>query len=69
MTGTKTNYEKLYFTIKGPSINELCYWKTKSKLLNISDYQCDYVYTKDKPSIIVDSALTSIPLTSIYLCE
>ena len=31
--------KKLYFTIKETSINELCNWKPKSKLLAIFDYQ------------------------------
>lgn len=61
--------KKLYFSIKEPSINELRNWKTKGKLLTNPDYQRDYVYTEDKASRLVESALMLIPLPTIYLCE
>lgn len=38
MTRGIHDYEKLHFTIKEPSINELRNWKTKGKLLTIFDY-------------------------------
>lgn len=61
--------KKLYFAIKEPSINELRNWKTKGKLLTNPDYQRDYVYTEEKASRLVESALMLIPLPTIYLCE
>lgn len=61
--------KKLYFTIKEPSINELRNWKTKGKLLTNPDYQRDYVYTEEKASRLVESALMLIPLPTVYLCE
>ncbi len=61
--------KKLYFAIKEPSINELRNWKTKGKLLTNPDYQRDYVYTEEKASKLVESALMLIPLPTIYLCE
>lgn len=61
--------KKLYFSIKEPSINELRNWKTKGKLLTNPDYKRDCVYTEDKASRLVESALMLIPLPTIYLCE
>ena len=61
--------KKLYFAIKEPSINELRSWKTKGKLLTNPDDQRDYVYTEEKASRLVESALMLIPLPTIYLCE
>lgn len=61
--------KKLYFSIKEPSINELRNWKTKGKLLTNPDYQRDYVYTEEKASRLVESALMLIPLPTIYLYE
>lgn len=61
--------KKLYFTIKEPSINELRNWKTKGKLLTNPDYQRDYVYTEEKASRLVESALMLILIPTVYLCK
>lgn len=61
--------KKLYFSIKEPSVEMLLSWKTKGKLITNPDYQRDYVYTEDKASRLIESALMLIPLPTIYLCE
>ena len=61
--------EKLYFSIKEPSVEILMSWKIKGKLITNPDYQRDYVYTEDKASRLIESALMLIPLPTIYLCE
>jgi 5-methylcytosine-specific restriction endonuclease McrA len=61
--------KKLYFSVKEPSVEMLLAWKTKGKLITNPDYQRDYVYTEDKASRLIESALMLIPLPTIYLCE
>lgn len=61
--------KKLYFTSQDTSVELLGIWKMKGQLITNPDYQRDYVYSEEKASRLIESALMMIPLPTIYLCE
>lgn len=61
--------EKLYFKTMDVTVEMLDNWESKGKLITNPDYQRDYVYTNDRASQLIESALMLIPLPTIYLCE
>lgn len=60
---------KLYFKTMDVTVEMLDNWESKGKLITNPDYQRDYVYTNDRASRLIESALMLIPLPTIYLCE
>lgn len=61
--------KKLYFTSQDTSVELLGLWKKKGNLITNPDYQRDYVYSEEKASRLIESALMMIPLHTLYLCE
>ena len=61
--------KKLYFTSQDTSVELLGLWKKKGNLITNPDYQRDYVYSEEKASRLIESALMMIPLPTLYLCE
>ena len=61
--------KKLYFTSQDTSVELLGLWKKKGQLITNPDYQRGYVYSEEKASRLIESALMQIPLPTLYLCE
>lgn len=61
--------KKMNFDSKDTTIENFDTWEMKGKLETNPDYQRDFVYTEDKSSRLIESAIMCIPLPTIYLCE
>ncbi len=61
--------KRLHFEKKNQTVNEFLNLKIKGKLIINPKYQRDFVYNQTQSSRLSESALLSIPVPTIYLCE
>lgn len=60
---------RLHFERRDQTINEFLTLKLKGKLITNPEYQRDFVYNQTQSSRLIESALLSIPIPTIYLCD
>lgn len=61
--------KELHFTPKDMAISDFDRMETKGRIETNPEYQRDFVYSVEKSSRLIESALMRIPLPTIYLCE
>lgn len=61
--------KELHFTSKDMPISDFDRMELKGRIETNPEYQRDFVYTVEKSSRLIESALMRIPLPTIYLCE
>ena len=61
--------KELYFTPKDMPISDFDRMELKGRIETNPEYQRDFVYSIEKSSRLIESALMKIPLPTIYLCE
>ena len=61
--------KELHFTLKDIHISDFDRMNLRGRIETSPDYQRDSVYSVEKSSRLVESALMRIPLPTIYLCE
>lgn len=61
--------KELHFTPKDMPISDFNRMESKGRIETNPKYQRDFVYSIEKSSRLIESALMRIPLPTIYLCE
>lgn len=61
--------KELHFTPKDMPISDFDRMELKGRIETNPEYQRDFVYSIEKSSRLIESALMKIPLPTIYLCE
>ena len=61
--------KELHFTPKDMPISDFNRMELKGRIETNPEYQRDFVYSIEKSSRLIESALMRIPLPTIYLCE
>lgn len=61
--------KELHFTPKDMPISDFDRMELKGRIETNPEYQRDFVYSIEKSSRLIESALMKIPLPKIYLCE
>lgn len=61
--------KELHFTPKDMPISDFDRMELKGRIETNPEYQRDFVYSVEKSSRLIESALMRIPLPTIYLCE
>ena len=61
--------KELHFTPKDMPISDFDRMELKGRIETNPEYQRDFVYSIEKSSRLIESALMRIPLPTIYLCE
>ena len=61
--------KELHFTPKDMPISDFDGMELKGRIETNPEYQRDFVYSVEKSSRLIESALMRMPLPTIYLCE